>query len=171
MKIIHRDPTTLILQGDSSAWDYMEPVDFILTTPQAPLPKKLLDVPMIAHLGYHHRPADQRRRMLAEWMHGRDIGSPFATWNEFREDFFGFNLAYRPYFEANDIKPTREGWFPEVLVERIFDAYPLKPGSVVWDGFMGRGTVGKVARQRGYHYVGIEQSEATVNAALSYLGL
>lgn len=171
MKVIHRDPKTVIIHGDSTQWDSSVPIDFVLTTIQAPLPKALLDVPMIVHLGYYHRSNDDRRHRLQEWMDGRDIGSPFATWNGGKEDFYGFNLAYRPYFEANDLTPTKEGWFPEAVVERIFDAYPLGRGAVVWDGFMGRGTVGKIARQRGYHFVGIEYDRPTLDAALSYLEL
>jgi modification methylase len=65
---------------------------------------------------------------------------------------------------ADDEKlhPTQK---PEALLYRIINA-TTKPGDVVLDPFFGTGTTGAVARKLGRHFVGIEQDETYVSAAL-----
>jgi len=65
---------------------------------------------------------------------------------------------------ADDEKlhPTQK---PEALLYRILNA-TTKPGDVVLDPFFGTGTTGAVARKLGRHFVGIEQDETYVSAAL-----
>ena len=45
------------------------------------------------------------------------------------------------------------------------------PGQTVWDGFMGRGTIGKMCIETGRKYVGVEELPQHVGLALDYLEL
>lgn len=87
---------------------------------------------------------------------------------------FVVNLPPRPVM-LMDLMAARDplpgGWFPEELCRRMFRAYhDLIPArALVWDGFMGRGTVGKVGvRDFGYHFFGMDASWERVMLAREY---
>ncbi len=56
------------------------------------------------------------------------------------------------------------------MADKIVAQY-VQPGQTVWDGFMGRGTIAKICRERGIKYVGIEQLPKHIEIAKHYLGL
>ena len=64
--------------------------------------------------------------------------------------------------DDSKVHPTQK---PEALLFRILNA-TTKPGDIVLDPFFGTGTTGAVARKLGRHFIGIEQDQTYVNAAL-----
>ncbi|HHS82620.1 MAG TPA: site-specific DNA-methyltransferase [Devosia sp.] len=87
-------------------------------------------------------------QMRSDWIF------PLCTGNERLKD------------EANQkVHPTQK---PEALLFRILTG-TSRPGDVVLDPFFGTGTTGAVARKLGRHFIGIEQENTYVNAALKRL--
>lgn len=70
----------------------------------------------------------------------------------------------------DELSPGR-GWFPEELVRRLLRAWAggILPVTV-FDGFMGRCTVGKIAREFGLNFIGVDRNPARVAIAREYLG-
>lgn len=72
------------------------------------------------------------------------------------------------HIHLSDLSPDPPGWFPDELVSRLLHVYG-RPGLVVWDGFMGRGTVGKIALRMGMRFIGIDKSLERVEMAAKYV--
>ncbi len=71
----------------------------------------------------------------------------------------------------DEFEPGR-GWFPIELCHRMLNAVgPASAGDRVFDGFMGRGTVGRACREIGLGFVGIDINPERVAIAREYLGL
>ena len=81
----------------------------------------------------------------------------------------GFNWHRAPICGGNERLKTPKGdtlhptQKPEAVIRHLMDLITL-PGDLVFDGFMGTGTTGKVARDTGRKFIGIEQ-DATFYAA------
>jgi hypothetical protein len=162
-RVYSRDGIT-IYQGDADEWPGDEKIDLVLTNPYGPMPARLRETPMILHQwGY--------RKHEAERLAGIPIGSLqlIGTWNSDRESFWAANMEARAV-DLQRFKPVAGGWYPEELPRILLRAFACK-GWTIWDGFMGRGTVGKAARELGMKYVGVEQRQAHVDLALDYLEL
>lgn len=75
----------------------------------------------------------------------------------------------------DEFAPGR-GWFPLALPEFFINLlkgisdYGFDRDLTVFDGFMGRGTVGKACRNHGQNFVGIDRNPARVAIAREYLG-
>ena len=63
--------------------------------------------------------------------------------------------------KGDTLHPTQK---PEAVIRHLMDLITL-PGDVVFDGFMGTGTTGKVARDTGRKFIGIEQDPTYFAAA------
>lgn len=63
--------------------------------------------------------------------------------------------------KGDTLHPTQK---PEAVIRHLMDLITL-PGDLVLDGFMGTGTTGKVARDTGRRFIGIEQDPAFFTAA------
>ena len=63
--------------------------------------------------------------------------------------------------KGETLHPTQK---PEVVIRHLMDLITL-PGDLVLDGFMGTGTTGKVARDTGRRFIGIEQDPGFFAAA------
>lgn len=132
-----------LVHGDASA--YAGPADFVFTHPYAPIPKQLHGLPMLINLAL---PQGQKAKRIADAE--RWTGSwlvPLSKWARGGwNTVFCANLPPRAV-DLTDLEAVEPGWFPEELPRRLFALYAdlIPPGAVVWDGFMGRGTVGKVA--------------------------
>jgi DNA modification methylase len=63
--------------------------------------------------------------------------------------------------KGETLHPTQK---PEAVIRHLMDLITL-PGDLVLDGFMGTGTTGKVARDTGRRFVGIEQDTGFFGAA------
>ena len=158
MQIIYKDENVELLHGDSSQW-YGE-CDLVITNPYAVLPNCLKGKPMFI-CDFTHRKALAERRchtsleLVSLWYNGRN-----SIW-------YGNMGAYIPQANLMDLVPFPEGWFPDELVERLLVAteHPI----TIWDGFCGRGTVGKVAREHGHKFIGIDRDRTRVDLAVEYI--
>ena len=63
--------------------------------------------------------------------------------------------------KGETLHPTQK---PEAVIRHLMDLITL-PGDLVLDGFMGTGTTGKVARDTGRRFIGIEQDPGFFAAA------
>lgn len=62
------------------------------------------------------------------------------------------------------------GWMPLELPARLLAAFAKPEMCEVFDGFMGRATIGRAARDAGLSFVGIDIDPARVAIAKEYLG-
>jgi hypothetical protein len=161
-----------VAEGDASTWSG-NGVDLIFTHPYAPLPRCLRGVPAIINL--YHNPKVQRR-VLIEIASGW-VGAPLlpvGDWGKGRRNtVYVAGLPVAPVHIADlvedEFEPGR-GWFPLDLPFLLLGAY-ASPGMTIWDGFMGRGTVGKACQALGLGYVGLDIRPERVAIARDYLEL
>lgn len=165
MERIINTPDACLYLGRAEDWPNIEYVDLVLTNPYGPLPIGLQKTPMVIHQ-WEHRQSD------AEKWCGNRLDYRIGTWNRGREAFWAARFAPRvpPNVYLDDLVPEKAGWYPEDLVRRICEKY-VKPGMVVWDGFMGRGTVGKFVRAAGARYIGVEQLPEHMALAREFLNV
>ena len=164
-----------LYHGDSSDWASDTHVDMVFTHPYAPLPRALHRVPTVINLALPMSERDWRLHCARKWLGltSTDVLFPVGSWaRDGWNMVFSVHLPPRPVV-LHDLGPADIGWFPVELVRRVLlsvrDVVP--PNAVIWDGFMGRGTVGLVARELGYDYIGIDKNRERVNIAADYLGV
>lgn len=164
MKLYHRSDFFTIYHGDADQWPGHESIDLVLTNPYGPMPAALRHTPMLIHQWAH------RKGEAARWV-GIDVDELqlVGAWNDGRECFWAANMAAVPV-DVAEFRPAPGGWYPLELPLRLLSAYARK-GQTVWDGFMGRGTIGVAAELLGLKYVGIEQLEAHLAIARDFLNL
>lgn len=151
-----------VYHGKAEDWDGGESIDLVFTNPYGPMPAALRDTPALYHQWVHRKPE------LERWV-GRGDLELVGTWNDGREAFWCANLPCIPV-DVSEFRPEHGGWYPLELVRRLLAVYG-QPGMTIFDGFMGRGTVGKVARELGMNYVGVEELAAHLGLAVEYLGI
>ena len=164
-----------VAQGDASQWrGDAEAIGLVFTHPYAPIPKTLQGKPSIINL--YHPPGNATRQKQAEAWIGAEL-EPVSYWGRgHRNITYVANLPFRNVQLADlveeEIQPGM-GWFPLDLPMRVLRAYAdlIPPGTTVWDGFMGRGTVGKACQLLGYRYIGLDIDASRVALARSYLGV
>jgi len=136
-----------------------------------PLPKQLIGKPAIINLyGNKREKAEEwcgaSLTEVSKWAKGLTNTVYVANWSSTPLDLTSFI--------EDEFAPGR-GWFPEAMVYTLLAEVlaPLRlaarPG-VVFDGFMGRGTVGKVASALGLGFVGIDRDPERIGIAREYLG-
>lgn len=153
-----------IYEGKAEDWRGDEPIDLVFTNPYGPLPWSLVTVPVIVHQWRH------RFDELVAWTRRPDLEC-FATWNDDREAFYASGLRM-PLLDLSTYRPEPGGWYPLDMAHRILASVPVSRWPMtVWDGFMGRGTVGKVARALGMRYIGVEELPGHIDLACEYLGV
>jgi len=163
-----------LLCEDASRWSG-GPVDMVLTNPYAALPHRLWGKPMIISL--HHpigSERDGRIRKAEDWIGGGL--AHLSDWGPMNAVYV-HNLPVRLIdlrvldVDAEDAPPN-VGWFPFELPLRLLILYcDLVPkDATIWDGFCGRGTVGRACRRMGYNYIGIDIDPARIALARRYLG-
>lgn len=163
MKLIHEDPRVTIYQGNAADYADPRPIDLILTNPYGAMPHGLRDTPQLLHQWVH------RKGELERWCGRHDLHL-VALWNDGREAFWSTAMPAAPMVDLHDLRPEPGGWYPPELPRRLLAAYG-REGGTLWDGFMGRGTVGRAALAAGMRYVGVEQLAVHVALALDYLDL
>jgi hypothetical protein len=161
-----------LIVGEASA--FAGAADFVFTHPYAPLPPQLCGLPAVLNLYAPPEVAEAREEQLMEWIDAPVI-APLGRWGRGGNNaVYVANLPPRAVELADlvedEFEPGR-GWFPLALPERLLDLYAdhLPAGSVVWDGFCGRATVGKAALARGLRYIGIDRDAARIALARTYL--
>lgn len=169
-----------IYHGRAEDWEGGEKIDLVFTNPYGPLPRSLAGKPMIVHQWCH------RTEELARWCHvaESDLGL-LSKWNGGREAFYAVNLEHFPV-DVERFKPEPGGWYPPDLVAIMLGQFwmyrwydPAKEeerrsaGFIIWDGFMGRGTIAREVIMRGglVDYVGVEELSQHIDLSLAYLGL
>jgi hypothetical protein len=162
-RLVINTPDFRIYQGTAEHWHGDESVDFVFTNPYGPLPESLHRHPMIIHQWLH-------RKAEAEQWCGNSLNTLVSLWNHDKEAFWSANVPKEIPLNLSDYVPVSPGWYPEDLVRQVFDAY-IVPGSTVWDGFMGRGTIAKIAREFGVRYIGVEMLPQHIAIACRYLNL
>lgn len=167
--------TITVEQGDASNWQ--GDADAVFTHPYAPLPASLHGKPSIINLFHPQGQWEKLRKYQAEeWLGDHDIHQIGQWGRGLRNTVYVANLEPRKVKLDDLIEDEFEpniGWFPLELPFRLLKAYAdiIKPGMTVWDGFCGRGSVGKVCQEFGTSYIGLDVDPSRVKLAREYLGL
>ncbi len=159
----------LIQHCDATLW--WGHADVVFTHPYGPIPSCLHGKPTILNLC---EGSEDRRWIAQEWVNaplkrigiwgrGHDNAVYVAHLPKRRVDIFDLI--------EEEIAPRR-GWMPLELPLRLLRAFDdiIKPGMIVWDGFCGRGTIGKACREFGLDYIGLDIDNSRVKMAQDYLG-
>jgi hypothetical protein len=156
LNLVHENDYCKLYHGDST--EYTGDADWVITNPYANLPKQLQSKPMlICDFDNRHKLAEERcgtkLELVSHWYNG--INSIWVG----NHDLIKVDLT--------DLNPEMpEGWFPEELVWRLLRDYKVR--GVVWDGFMGRGTVGKASKYV-RRFIGIDKDIKRVEYAKFYI--
>lgn len=140
--------------------------DLVFTDIYGPLPPQLIGKPTIINL------FDSRRNKGAGWIDA--TLHEISRWGRgLRNTICVANLD-PARIDLTDLIEDEErpnvGFMPLQLPLRLLSHYAA-PGITVWDGFMGRGTIGKACRDLGMNYIGIDNDPKRVTAARAYLGV
>lgn len=158
--------------GDSVNYD--GDADLVFTHLYGPLPKQLIGKPAIVNLYGNKREAAERwcgaeLVEVSKW--GRGLTNTVYVAN-----IDAGPAALRCHWEAalpdfRDLQEDADGWFPDELCMRCLRAWGggMLPVTV-FDGFMGRGSVGRACAQLGLNFVGIDRNPDRVEMAAEYLG-
>lgn len=172
MLTVYQDADLQILEGLAEQSPDFD-VDLVLTNPYGRLPAWARTKPMLVHQ-WRHRKAE-----LARWcgLHPDQLAE-VSGWNDDREVFWCVNMPV-PKVNLHHLRPEDDGWYPLELPLRLlnrFGAHWLASRTterpmVVWDGFMGRGTVAQACRILGHRYIGVERLPEHIAIARTYLKL
>lgn len=166
--------------GIGDCADYEGDADLVFSHLYGPLPKQLIGKLAIINV------FGDRKAKAEEWCGaalievskwGRDLRNTIYVANMVdRDGQIGCSTwdASPPdltRFVEDEYAPGR-GWFPAPMCAKLlrFYSFGFLKGRTVVDGFMGRGTVGKAARELGMNFVGIDRDHARVALAGEYLG-
>lgn len=156
-----------------NATAYRGGADLVFTNPYAPLPPHLCGKPSIVSL---FEGKGCRRELAEGWLGGAPLFEIGRWGSALANTVYVANLPPREVDLTDLVEDVHEpgrGWFPLALCERLLDLYSdhWRPGRRVWDGFMGRGTVGAACRARGLRFIGIDIDPERVRLARRYLGV
>jgi hypothetical protein len=161
--------------GDSV--NYTGDADLVFTHIYGPLPKQLVGKPAIINV------CGDKKVKAQEWC-GAEL-MELGKWAKghtntlYAANFGGryWTLASSLEDEVEDEFSPGRGWFPESLPRLVFEGirvlFPSFEFQIVFDGFMGRGTIGKVARESYFDldYVGIDRNPDRLTIAREYLNI
>ncbi len=152
--------------GDSSQYD--GDADLVFTHPYCHLPTRLIGKPAI--INTYGRKSDQLEKWCGAWLH------KVSKWHNATNALYTANWD-PPNIDLNHMLADAPGWFPLELTDKLLEAFLASRaapkysfGITVWDGFMGRGTVGKSCQRLGLDFVGIDWQRERVELARAYLG-
>lgn len=157
--------------GLGNSAEYDGDADLVFTHPYGPLPRQLQRFkPMIVNL-YGDK------KVLAEGWCGSEL-YPISKWGRGLTNtmYMGGSYSRSPvdltgYIE-DEFEPGR-GWFPQDMVDELLLDFMTSMsvcGITVFDGFMGRGTVGRACLELDCEYVGIDRDPDRIALAREYLG-
>jgi len=161
MKVFFENDWCQLFHGDSS--QFVGECDVVLTNPYAPLPKFLQEKPMfIIDFNFRHSKAEERCGTklfhLSSWFEGKNV-----IWYGNIDD-----VGQLHDVDFSHMMPEPEGWFPYELPKTILQNF-CQPGMTVWDGFMGRGTVGRACKDLGLNFIGVDKQMDRVEKAYDYI--
>lgn len=153
--------------GDSI--NYTGDADLVFSHLYGPLPKQLIGKPAIINLfGNKKAKAEEwcgaQLHEVSKWAKGLTNTIYVANWGLGRRDL--------TTLVEDEFAPNR-GWFPQALTDELLLAFLQErgvAGITVFDGFMGRGTVGKSCADFDCAFVGIDHNPERVQIAREYLG-
>lgn len=153
--------------GCGNSVNYDGDADLVFSHLYGPLPRQLVGKPAIINVFGN-------KKAMAEVWCGAELHEVSKWAKGLTNTIYVANMDFVP---QHDLRPLIEdefepgrGWFPEELCEQLLTGQPaLRTGGVVFDGFMGRATVGKVARALGLSFVGIDINPERVAIAKEYL--
>lgn len=162
----HASLSISVAKGDASRWEG-DGVDLVFTHPYGLLPACVLRKPSIINL-YGNK------KMSGEIFVAAPL-TEIGRWGAgLRNTLYVANMPVPvPPVDISDLmedefEPGR-GWMPLELPLRILKAIGQE-GMTVWDGFCGRGTIGKACSMLGMNYIGLDIDPARVALAKDYLG-
>jgi hypothetical protein len=142
------------------AEDFEGDADLILSNIYGPLPSHLRNKPMlIANFVKRHALCEEwcgvKLNLVSLWEDGR-----CAVW------------AGNTKVKSVDLTSCRSEdiYFPLSLPLALLRKYGKK-GMTVWDGFCGRGTVGKACQELGINFIGGDIDEQQIEISKKYLSL
>src|SRR5512139_3196614 len=140
-----------------NATDWVGEADLVLTTPYAPLPNCLRGKPTIIV----QKDRDWHKRNAENWT-AADL-TRIGGYND-----VAVYVANLPPI-AFCFDGLKDGeFFPLELPLTLLATYG-RPGMAVWDGFMGRGTVGMACAMLDMNFIGIDIDPKRVEIAKRYL--
>lgn len=156
-----------LIHGDASKWVGND-VDLVFTHPYAMIPRTLWSKPMIINL------FGNKKGVCEKWIGGRKL-TKLSTWGKDQMNTIYVVNLEPVNIDLTDLKEDntdleKGGWFPLELPMRLLKLYGQE-GYTVWDGFMGRGTVGKACKSLGMSYIGIDRDVNRIMYAQYYLGV
>lgn len=147
--------------GDASKSD--ADADLVFCHPYATLPPQLIGKPSIINL------CGKKKQIAQEWV-GTDLWE-ISKWGRVPNTLYVANLPVEEIdltdLIEDEIEPGN-GFMPLELPLRVLRVYG-RSGLTVWDGFMGRGTIGKACQMLGMNYVGIDIDPKRFEIAREYL--
>lgn len=153
--------------GDSVDYVPHDDISLVFSHLYGPLAPDLVGLPALVNV-YGNKKA------AAEKWCGAELHE-VSKWHGGTNTIYAANMPYKIEVDLTDLwadefAPAR-GWFPEELCRRLLNRVFFPPEyGYVFDGFMGRGTVGKVALASGLAFIGIDRDPARVAMAREYLG-
>lgn len=152
--------------GDSVNYD--GDADLVFTDIYGPLPRQLIGKPAIINcFGDKKARAEEwcgaELHEVSKWARGLTNTIYVANMGSAELDLTGF--------VEDEFAPGR-GWFPLGLADALLRTFlrGASDGSVIFDGFMGRGTTGSAAQAWRMTFVGIDRDPERVAIAKEYLG-
>lgn len=153
--------------GDSV--NYTGDADVVFSHLYGPLPPQLIGKPAIINL------FGNKKAKGEEWC-GAELHEVSKWAKDLTNTIYVANTS-APKIDLTDLVEDefapRRGWFPVELCTRMICAVgegTMSVGDCVFDGFMGRGTVGMACKMIGIGFVGIDRDPARVVIARDYLG-
>lgn len=154
--------------GDSV--NYTGDADLVFSHLYGPLPKQLIGKPAIINL------YGNKKAIAEEWC-GAELHEVSKWAKGLTNTVYVANVGPISKVDLTDLIEDefapRRGWFPLELCLRMFDAVlrgTASSGDLVFDGFMGRGTVGRMCQSVGVGFAGIDRDPERVQIAKEYLG-
>ncbi|MEI9804091.1 MAG: DNA methyltransferase [Pseudolabrys sp.] len=152
--------------GDSV--NYEGDADLAFSHLYGPLPRQLVGKPAIINV------FGNKKTRAEEWC-GAELHEVSKWGRGLTNTIYVANMPHIPQHDLRDLVEddfgASRGWFPDELCEVLLIGQPaLKYGGSVFDGFMGRGTVGMICQRLKTDFVGIDRDPVRVQMAREYLG-
>jgi hypothetical protein len=150
--------------GDSVNYD--GDADLVFSHVYGPLPPQLIGKPAIVNV-YGNKKAKAEEWVGAE-LHELGKWATGHTNTVYVANMLPWECPIGDLIEEEFV--PRKGWMPLALPLTILEGVRGHSVRTVFDGFMGRGTIGRAAVQMGLRFVGIDREPERVAMAREYLG-
>ncbi len=157
--------------GLGESVNYEGDADLVFSHLYGPLPKQLIGKPAIVNV------YGNKKAKAEEWC-GSELHEMGKWGKGHTNTIYSANLPRLAApiwdFVEEEFAPNR-GWMPLQLPATVLETLKLCNAihdvRVVFDGFMGRATIGKASRYAGLDFVGIDRDPDRIAIARDYLGV